>query len=105
MGTRALTVFQDSDNNEIAVLYRQFDGYEDGHGKELVEFLENKEILNGISGQTLQEAFNGMNCLAAAVVAHFKQEIGRIYLYPAGTRDCGEEYIYTISGKGGTIQK
>ena len=37
-----------------------------------------------------------MGCLAAQVVAHFKEEPGRFYLYPAGTRNCGEEYIYTL---------
>ena len=36
MGTRSLTVFNDSWNDEeIAVFYRQFDGYPAGHGREL----------------------------------------------------------------------
>ena len=37
-----------------------------------------------------------MDCLAAQLIAHFKKEAGGFYLYSAGTRDCGEEYIYTI---------
>ena len=101
MGTRCLTVFKKEDGAEIAVLYRQMDGYPEGHGKELTDLLTGKTIINGISGQTLADAFNGMPCLAAAVVAHFKDEIGHFYLYPAGTRDVGEEYIYTVSCKGG----
>lgn len=32
MGTRSLTVMKDT-GNEIAVLYRQFDGYPEGHGQ------------------------------------------------------------------------
>jgi len=106
MGTRSLTIFHDGDarqyGKEIAVLYRQYDGCPDGHGKELADFLEDKPIVNGIS--TNPNVFNGMGCLAAAVVAHFKDGAGGFYLYPAGTRDCGEEYTYHISGKAGDKQ-
>lgn len=109
MGTRSLTVFVESDRiaegkvikgQEIAVLYRQYDGYyKDGHGQELVNFLKGKKITNGIGmGATKENAFNGMNCLTAAVIAHFKDDIGGFYLYPAGTREISEEFIYTVTG-------
>ena len=101
MGTRCLTVFKEEDGTEIAVLYRQMDGYPDGHGKELADFLEGKTIINGYSGESLGTAFNGMHCLAAAVVAHFKDGIGSFYLYPAGTRGMDEEYIYTVTESDG----
>ena len=100
MGTRCLTVFKEEDGTEIAVLYRQMDGYPDGHGQELADFLAGKAIVNGISSME-PPAFNGMHCLAASVVAHFKDHIGAFYLYPAGTRDIGEDYIYTVTGKVG----
>lgn len=100
MGTRCLTVLHDSDNSEIAVLYRQFDGYPDGHGKELADFLKGKTIVNGLSGDT-SEVFNGMSCLAASVIAHFKNKPGGFYLHPAGTRDCWEDYIYHVRGETG----
>lgn len=97
MGTRALTVIEDADGQEIAVLYRQHDGYPEGHGKELTAFLAGRRVVNGIGGGDRDgQASNGMECLAASLVAHFKEEIGGFYLYPAGTRDCGEEYIYTV---------
>ncbi len=102
MGTRCLTVFKEEDGTEIAVLYRQHDGYPDGHGKDLADFLDGKVIVNGISGDNTKDtAFNGMPCLAASVVAHFKDDIGSFYLYPAGTRDMGEDYIYTITQSDG----
>lgn len=102
MGTRCLTVFQEEDGTEIAVLYRQMDGYPDGHGKELADFLAGHRIVNGISGGANKDnAFNTIHCLAARVVAHFKDDIGGFYLYPAGTRDVGEEYIYTVTNKDG----
>jgi len=100
MGTRCLTVFKEEDGTEIAVMYRQFDGYPDGHGKELAEFLKGKKVVNGISSER-QPIFNGMGCLAASVVAHFKTDPGGFYLHPANTRNCGEEYTYIVSGKVG----
>ena len=37
-----------------------------------------------------------MDCLAAQVIAHFKSAAGNVYLMAAGTRDIGEEFIYTL---------
>ena len=97
MGTRSLTTFIDNfDNKEIVVMYRQMDGYPEVHGKELVDFLDNMQIVNGIGMDEKRKIANGISCLAAQTVAHFKDDVGHIYLYPAGLRDCGEEYIYTI---------
>lgn len=89
------------DGEELAVLYRQFDGYLEGHGKDLRDFLKDFEVVNGIGDKTRKIA-NGMGCLAAQVIAHFKKEVGNFYLYPAGTRDVGEEYVYTLSVLGAT---
>ena len=97
MGTRSLTVFIDEGGNEICVLYRQFDGYFDGHGLDLANFLKGKEIVNGLAGDKSM-VFNGMGCLAASVVSHFKKEAGSFYLYPAGTRNVWEEYVYEVTG-------
>ena len=98
MGTRSLTIMQDSfgDHKEIAVLYRQFDGYPAGHGKELADFLSDMVITNGIGDRRIRSA-NGGQCLAAQIVAHFKEDVGGFYLCPAGTRDCDEEYRYTVT--------
>jgi hypothetical protein len=96
MGTRSLTVVKDSRNKEIIVLYRQYDGYPTGHGNELVEFLKPFTIVNGLSGDRSKVA-NGMECLAAQLVCHFKTEPGNFYLHPSGSRDLGEEFIYEIS--------
>ena len=97
MGTRSLTVLLDNDGTEIAVMYRQFDGYPTGLGAELKELLQGKKIVNGFHAGDENNAFNGGACLAASVVSAFKDGIGSVYLYPAGTRDTGEEYIYTIT--------
>jgi hypothetical protein len=100
MGTRSLTVFKDGDldSKEIVVMYGQMDGYPEGHGADLREFLKDMVIVNGISFDEERKIANGMGCLAAQVVANFKDSfgVGGIYLYPANSRDCGEEYIYTL---------
>ena len=87
MGTRSLTIFNDKyswKDEEIVVFYRQYDGYPEGHGTDLLTFIDN------------MESRNGMGCLAAQVISHFKEETGKFYLYSAGTRDIGEEFIYTL---------
>ena len=105
MSTRCLTIMHDEEGKEIAVLYRHSDGYPEGHGQELSQFLAGKRIKNGIGqGDTSDNMFNGMHCLAAALVAHFKDGSGQYYLYPAGTRDIWEDYRYWVTGKPGDPQ-
>ena len=97
MGTRSLTVFNNEmDNSEIVVLYRQYDGYPTGHGRDLLSFLNNMEIVNGISNTEKRKIANGMGCLSAQIVAYLKEAPGDFYLHSAGTRDIGEEFIYTL---------
>ena len=94
MSTRSLTIFEDR-QQEIAVLYRQSDGYPSGHGRELAEFLAGFVLTDGF-GERRQGLANGMECLAAWVVARFKRETGEFYLMPAGTRSTGEMYRYVV---------
>jgi hypothetical protein len=103
MSTRSLTVFQDDDGKEIVVMYRQYDGYPEGHGLELKKLLADLTVCNGIRNLDSQNTANGIECLTAKTVCHFKQQfpVGGIYLYPAGTRDVGECYIYTVKIKNG----
>lgn len=96
MGTRSLTEVLDGDDI-LLTMYRQFDGYPTGHGKDLKEFLSPFTIVNGFSGDMKTGTHaNGLGCLAAQLVAAFKDGIGNIYLYPPGTRDVWEEYVYQI---------
>ena len=100
MGTRSLTIVRDEQGNEIVNMYRQFDGYPNGHGSELLERFASTRLTCGFSPDDMNNTAvaNGMECLAAQVVGHFKPQMtpGGIYLYPAGVRDCGEEYIYEL---------
>lgn len=100
MGTRSLTFVKQSDkkSKNIVCMYRQFDGYIDGHGFDLKNKFGNTEIINGISGQTAPDYANGMGCFAAQMISHFKEEIGGIYLERTDLDDVNnlEEYNYTI---------
>lgn len=97
MGTRSLTVVADKDGSEYMVLYRQYDGYPEGMGRDIVEKFGEFEIVNGFSpnGDNGKHA-NGLACLAGQIVAHFKQGIGQFYLEKPNTRGYCEEYIYYI---------
>jgi hypothetical protein len=107
----------DENDKEIVVMYRQMDGYPSVHGQELADFLKKMTLTD--DGYTLADVgksvANGAACLAAQAIMHFKSKVnkhmektcpnpgsvGGIYLYPAGTRDAGEEWIYVVSVKDG----
>jgi hypothetical protein len=103
MGTRCLTLVHNESGEVLINLYRQYDGYPEGHGKELKEFLGKKLVVNGLPALRDEKGFplfNGMPCLAAALVAHFKTMPGCFYLQPPSQRDIGEEFIYHVRFNG-----
>jgi hypothetical protein len=98
MGTRSLTRFilQDGDErNPITCIYRQYDGYPSGHGKQLAEFLSSGTMVNGYASSE-ERQFNGLGCLAAQFIKEFKDGTGNIYIEKPNAKDCGEEYIYEV---------
>lgn len=97
MGTRCLTFVYDdrNDNRAIINLYRQYDGYPSGHGLELAEFLKPITIVNGF-GTERENLANGMGCLAAQIVAKFKDDVGGFYLYCVDNTDLGQDYEYHV---------
>lgn len=100
MGTRCLTLVQDEEGRTILNLYRQMDGYPSGHGAELNAFLKDMHIVNGYNSNTPSKSANGMGCLAAQLVAHFKDGIGQFYIMHPDERDADEEYIYIVKYDG-----
>ena len=101
MGTRSNTlVYDEYHGNDSAVqilnLYRQHDGYVEGHGAELLKFLEPMTIVNGIT-TGLTNIANGSGCLAAQLVSHFKKKIGDFYIMaPLDKDEFDNEYTYKI---------
>jgi len=100
MGTRASTIIKNGtiDAPIIINMYRQFDGYLSGHGKDLKDAFGNTKIINGISSQKAPEYANGMGCFAAQVVAKLKEGIGSIYLSPITSDTEGYTYILYEGG-------
>ena len=96
MGTRALIEITDETDTVLVTLYKHMDGYPAGLGKELATFLKPIKIVNGLSYQKHSKIANGVGCLAAQLIAEFKQDAGGLYVYPPGTRNVGEEFIYLI---------
>lgn len=106
MGTHAITFVHDGDGDApmIIAMYRHFDGNFESHGRELMDFLNTKVLVNGISSQDNHlDIANGMGDLAAQLVCHFKKKypVGQIYLSDPSNPD--EEYIYRIYAKNGKI--
>lgn len=93
MGTRSKTTVFDHLNKPALSIYRQTDGYYEGMGQELQDFLSEMVIVNGYGSNTPAKAANGMTCLAAQLVAHFKEGIGSVYICP---HDDEQEYNYDI---------
>jgi hypothetical protein len=102
MGTRSITRVQ-LDGETLVAIYRQYDGYISGHGKDLADFLNGRRIVNGIRVGTELEVFNGPGCLAANLISFLKKEengkAGNIYIVSAESED--EEYSYDINVKTG----
>ena len=106
MGTRSLTrvieTFKDDKGKKVKrtliCMYRQFDGYPSGMGADLIEFLDGSKVVNGLGLDEVKSkrVFNGAGCLAAQLVAHFKDGAGGIYIEPITVKDCGQEYEYEI---------
>jgi len=73
-------------------------GYiEGGVGEKLIRLLEDRVVVNGYTMEDKERRnFNGMSCLAAEVVAHFKDGIGGAYIQ-ALDEDYVGSYDYTIS--------
>jgi hypothetical protein len=93
MGTRSLTYVYNEDNNKqpFVCMYRQFDGYPSGHGAELAEFLTPMKTKE--EGRNA----NGMGCLAAQMIAYFKEGTYNIYLqFPELGQDSWQEYEYHV---------
>lgn len=95
MGTRSMTIVMDG-SDELVRIYRQMDGYPEGHGLDLARLCDLK-MVNGISGD--KKVANGMGCLAAQIIAGLKDGPGRIYIEKCG----GEisdwcEYVYIVRG-------
>lgn len=91
MGIRSVITFYVKETPYVSV-YQQYDGYPDGVGKDLCDWLSDKILINGISSnlKDISKYANGVGCLAAQFIRDFKYGVGNLYITPA---DYDREWI------------
>ena len=97
MATRSTIVFMKENETPVATVYKHFDGYVDGLGYALAEWLSNMTLINGMRyDRHYRDTYaNGVGCLAAKFVKKFKGTTGDIYLC-ATDPDYKEDYNYKV---------
>lgn len=100
MGTRSLTFIKEKESKKQSInIYKQFDGYPEGWGVQLSEYLKDIKMVNGFSldQEHNTKIANGVGCLIGKFLSEFKTKTGGIYVYPVSDKDLGQEYEYHIS--------
>ena len=106
MGTRATikiakreegVSFSEKPDKYIVSVYNHYDGYPEGLGVILAEYLENKKIVNGL-GDREAPVFNGLGCLAASLIAELKDGPGDIYIDDDMNPHGWIDYEYVVWG-------
>ena len=106
MGTRATikiarreegVSFSEKPDKYIVSIYNHYDGYPEGLGVTLANYLEDTKIVNGLGGNN-EDVFNGLGCLAASLIAELKDGPGNLYIEDPDRKSGGIEYEYYIWG-------
>jgi hypothetical protein len=85
------------ENNNLVLIYRQYDGYPTGHPLETAEWLSTAKVVNGLGMNETQLVFNGAGCLAAQLIAKLKDGPGGTYIHNLESRgESWEDYLYDI---------
>ena len=95
MGTRSKTSFIEKiggKRRHLVSVYQQYDGYIEGVGYDIANYILSKKIINGISGDTKDKA-NGFGCLIAQFIRDFKTDVGGLYIVEEQDT---QEYNYNI---------
>lgn len=95
MGTPALLKVKDESGHTIVCIYAQCDGYPEDFGKDVVDWLSGRRVVNGI-GQDTELRSNGMGELAAHLVTFLKQLSPHGHYYLAPEKGWGAEFTYEL---------
>ena len=107
MGTRATisiakreegVSFSKKPDKDLVSIYHHYDGYPEGLGVTLANYLEDKKIVNGLGGDRDAPVFNGLGCLAASLIAELKEEPGYVYIDDPNCPHSWLDYEYVIWG-------
>ena len=106
MGTRATihiakreegVSFSEIPEKKLVSIYKQYDGYPEGLGVTIADYLYGKKMVNGI-GVDRSIVFNGLGCLAASLIAELKEEAGNVYVDNPESPHGWLDYEYVIWG-------
>ena len=96
MGTRSKTSFikKIGDNRvHLVSIYQQYDGYIEGVGYDIANYILDKTIVNGFGLGDNSNKANGFDCLIAQFIRDFKKDIGGLYIT---TENDIQEYNYNV---------
>lgn len=99
MGTKSEIYVQDDEGNIYVIIYTQFDGYPEGVGAQLIDFLDGMHIVYGINFNQPERKANGVGCLSSQLVKYLKDSVGGIYLRPFKKIKPEFEYTYILTVK------
>lgn len=98
MGTRSTTSFYDGEDH-LVTFYRQYDGYPTYYGAALANWIDTCEIVNGFASDMEGGSHaNGVGCLVAQLVSHWKGDdgpLGGLYIQPEDTKN-SQDYHYDV---------
>ena len=106
MGTRATiniarreegVSFSEIPEKVMVSIYNHYDGYPEGLGVTLANYLDGKNIVNGLGGNK-DTVFNGLGCMAASVIAELKEEAGNVYIEDPERKHDWIDYEYYVWG-------
>jgi len=106
MGTRAMiniarreegVSFSEKPEKVMVSIYNHYDGYPEGLGVTLANYLNDKIIVNGL-GKDNYRVFNGLGCLAASLIAELKDGPGNIYIEDPKCKHTWVDYEYYVWG-------
>tara|TARA_R110002051_G_scaffold1110_2_gene5607 strand:- start:265 stop:693 length:429 start_codon:yes stop_codon:yes gene_type:complete len=106
MGTRAMiniarreegVSFSEKPDKVMVSIYNHYDGYPEGLGVTLANYLNGKIIVNGL-GKDNYRVFNGLGCLAASLIAELKDGPGNIYIEDPKRKHTWIDYEYYVWG-------
>ena len=110
MGTRATihiakreegVSFSEIPEKVIVSIYNHWDGYPEGLGVQLAEYFDDKIVTNGLGSRDDYDAFNGMGCLAASLIAELKDCPGNVYIEDPERPHSWIDYDYYVWGEEG----
>ena len=89
--------FSEEPNKTIVDIYHHWDGYPEGLGVTLADYLNGKKVTNGL-GRDNDHVFNGLGCMAASIIEHLKDGPGNIYIEDPECPHTWIDYDYYVWG-------